>query len=993
MPNPFEQFKQTTEAPEATGGNPFAAFSAKVEKPLPEMRAEKGFIAKLQNPVDAIKEHGILANAAKWYMTPQAVFDKRSKDLRKDTIQSVPALADLSKVLDDYEQLAGTGNLTSEQEEEYYRLQDSYGDLYQRVAQAYDDGELEQGLSWDSFKAAWEEDAGGVMGEFVNGLIGTPELMMTPAGWTMAAGKSAAAAKAVGASQRAVKGSEIVGGMAGASALGATLTGSQNVSEQLAKTGKVNADEAILATEIGAVLSPVIVGAARGVISVGKGVGKSITQARVERYTKDATSKATDYVTRGLDPDVAIERAIDETVTSPKLREVLAAQHDYISEQLPKDRKPSVEVATEVSANNNAWSNFIGGVGKRLDYLISPIATQLSLINKSLGFSIQRYDMDLGLRIKAGLDVKEALRIDVFKGLSKIVGKKLHYYLVNQNRKAALKLVEDNPKMKETMGRVFKYLDDVIDEAQALGMKLGKLSDFFPRHVKDYAKYMRAKGYKITELQEYMARELDRKFKITNAAHRVSKSDSVDELRKFFTPEEFDVVLNKFLSTRKGEVTARSTATSMKPRVIEHVSEKDLASHYDDPIKTLTDYINTVSMKIQTRKFFGGKAADSPTNFRQPKRGAISMEEDMIEQSIGKLTRELSDSGQILPDDIGDVAALLHARFVGGSKSPNNLWGGVRDVIYSALLGNPIAAATQLGDTGASVYINGILPTLKTLVREVTDRKQLLKMDDVGLNNLVEELEHLRPTAKLLEKALKFGMFKKVDEIGKVTVMNAALDKARTMIKTKKGRAKLHNKYKDAFTPEEMTQLMQDLRIGRKSPNVKFLAWHELTRVQPISLSEMPAAYLNNPNGRIFYMLKSFTLKQIDLIRRESIQKIKEGHVAEGVGNLLRHVAVLGLANGSVEQGKAWLRGDEQPFDDIVIANMFRNYGLSSYLGEKVISGRPMAALAGLISPPLQVIDDVISSAIDGNFMKMSKNIPLVAIAAKPISMWFENDE
>ena len=55
-------------------------------------RAPKGFAETILNPVDAIKEHGIISNLVKNYFTPQEEYDKQKTGSKKDTINSVPAL-------------------------------------------------------------------------------------------------------------------------------------------------------------------------------------------------------------------------------------------------------------------------------------------------------------------------------------------------------------------------------------------------------------------------------------------------------------------------------------------------------------------------------------------------------------------------------------------------------------------------------------------------------------------------------------------------------------------------------------------------------------------------------------------------------------------------------------------------------------------------------------------------------------------------------------
>ena len=951
-------------------------------------RAPRGFAERVDNPVESIKEHGIISNLVKSYFTPAEDFDKQKKENRKATIHTVPAIAQLNETLDKFEALAATGTMTQEQEEQYGRVQDAYGDLYARVDKAYEEGKFDAGgFEWKDLADAWEKDAGGLVAEFLNSVVGTPELMVTPAGWAAVAAKTAQTAKVLGAGVKATKAAEIAGGMTGTALLGGSLTASQSAAEQYAKKGEVDAEEVQAAATLGAVAAPILVGGAKAIVKGGKAVSAANFDRQVKKYTEEAGSLAAEYTNKGLNPRRAVQRAIDETVKTPKLREELAKRHDYISTKTLEERVPDKDVSLEVSNKAAVFlSEKIKPVGKTLDYYLAPISTQLSLKHKGLGFSVQRHDQSLGLRIKHGLDVKERFQNSI-KKLPKEKVSKLHHALANRNREGALEMAGTDTDLVDSLKSLFSYLDDVHGEAKVLGMKIGHIEGYYPRRISDYSKYIKAKGYQVSEVQTFLASHLNKKFKLHKKESQFKKTIPIKEARKHFTPDEFDNAMNKFFETRRGAPTIKGASAGQKGRVIDRVSEEDLVKFYDDPIKTLTDYVNTMSMQVQTRKFFTDNGVLAPDEVPRIGDDVLSAETNLIDTSIGRLTRKLLDDGEILPEDIEGITALLHARFVGGSKSPNKISGGIKDLLYSALLGNPISAATQLGDIGAAVYLNDTGSAVKALAGQINNRAKRFTMKEMGLDNLVEELEHLRPTSKILEKALKYGLFKSVDRLGKEVVINASFKKMQKMVKTKEGRVKLHDKYREAFTPEEFTQLMSDIRLGRKSSNLKFMLWHELAKVQPISMSEMPPGYLNNPNGRIFYMLKTFTLKQLDIVRRDSIELIKQGKVKEGTSNLLRHAAILGLANGSVAQVKGWLRGDDEAFDDVVIANIFRNYGLSSYLAGDITSGKLGSAFVNLVIPPYNVIDDVGQAVATGDFMRGSKHIPVVG---KPFHLFME---
>ena len=123
--------------------------------------------------------------------------------------------------------------------------------------------------------------------------------------------------------------------------------------------------------------------------------------------------------------------------------------------------------------------------------------------------------------------------------------------------------------------------------------------------------------------------------------------------------------------------------------------------------------------------------------------------------------------------------------------------------------------------------------------------------------------------------AFKWSGFRAVDRLGKETLINRAFTNHVKAIKTEKGLAEFRKKWTPSFG-DDMPDLIEALKKGdMESNDVKLLLWHELSDMQPVSLSEMPLKYLQNPNGRTFYMLKTFTLKQFDVMRRDGIQLTK----------------------------------------------------------------------------------------------------------------------
>ena len=103
--------------------------------------------------------------------------------------------------------------------------------------------------------------------------------------------------------------------------------------------------------------------------------------------------------------------------------------------------------------------------------------------------------------------------------------------------------------------------------------------------------------------------------------------------------------------------------------------------------------------------------------------------------------------------------------------------------------------------------------------------------------------------------------------------------------------------------------------------DIKFVLFNELMDVQPITMSQMPTAYLNATKtaggfGRLMYQLKTFTLKQMDIVRTRALQKIANGRVVEGTAELAKYSLILGGTNATAQtikrQIQDWIEGGDR---------------------------------------------------------------------------------
>jgi len=141
----------------------------------------------------------------------------------------------------------------------------------------------------------------------------------------------------------------------------------------------------------------------------------------------------------------------------------------------------------------------------------------------------------------------------------------------------------------------------------------------------------------------------------------------------------------------------------------------------------------------------------------------------------------------------------------------------------------------------------------------------------------------------------------------------------------------------------------------------------ELSEVQPITKMETPQAYLDNPNGRVLYMLKTYQLKQLDVLRRQGYNNIKAGIqsgdkalIGRGVKNLAKISLTMGLGGATMSYVKDFLMGkDVDPALSDVPMNMLKTFSMSEYTLDKMKKGKYKDVVLDTVVPPLGAFEKV----------------------------------
>jgi len=490
-----------------------------------------------------------------------------------------------------------------------------------------------------------------------------------------------------------------------------------------------------------------------------------------------------------------------------------------------------------------------------------------------------------------------------------------------------------DPQFAKDWIEVRKTLDSLGKELKQAGILSHMREDYFPRMVADREGLLAQMGFEQkTKLQEKLARA-------EAAALRRGETS--------LSTEEASSIINTFM--QQGGLGGGRKPSFTQHRKIENLTP-EMEEFYFSPTEAFHTYARTAVKELEKVRFFGKDAVRVEHN------GKPRLD---IEQSIGQLIERELRQKTIIPEQVPEMASLLRSRFIGGERVSSKFVQDAKNYGNIALLGDLTSGLVQSGDAIMSVYQTGLRPTLKTVVQQITGKQQV-SMKDFGLaDHISEEFVGTRKSAKILNFVLK-PVFSKIDAWGKDIVLNSAINSAQRLARTESGAAKLGEKYAAAFG-SDFPQLLADLKSKQVTPQVKLLAFHELSNLQPVSKLEMPQGYLDNPNGRILYMLKSYQLKQFDILRRDAYQEIKNGRIAKGLGNLTKLGITLGIAGATTAQVRSWILGIDDPLEGSdVWDNALKTYGWSSYVQDKVQAGKPAEAVAGLVAPPYKVMDTLI---------------------------------
>jgi len=586
------------------------------------------------------------------------------------------------------------------------------------------------------------------------------------------------------------------------------------------------------------------------------------------------------------------------------------------------------------------------GTRQSLDNNMGNISTTLRGFDPALERRVRAVPLTIGQRSEAAAEQVRPFLEGAGK-LSKIEQNILEEALLNGDA-ATVKAL---PGMRESYTAVERLLGGMEKELQALGRFGEGVVNYFPRVIKDFEGLKNALGQDAR--------------KGFDKVMLLAETEMLQKKNRGLTEIERSLVANRYLYAPEQSSSLPGYA---KGRKIGEVPP-ELMKFYEEPGAALMRYVSGAVSDIEIARFFG-------RDIKVTKSGKHKFTD--VDGSIGNIVERLAKEGKLDTEGAKALRDNLRAFFVEGQKSPEAWLQDIRNVTNLGLLGDLSSAATQIQDSLMVVAYHGVRPTVEAAIQNIRGAK--LKPEDLGIGNkITEELSTERLSGKLLHHVLR-PVFGRVDRIGKMMNISATVAEAQSLVKTPKGLEKLREKWGDYFS-QDFPALVADLQAKRQSPLVRELAYGDLADRQPISMLEMPLNYAKNPNLRIAWQLKSWMIKQTDMIRREAVQKIASGDPkqmlqgAKALTTLLASYAVFGVPSDTIKDWMSFREAD--PFKGSnMVENVMQAFGMNRYAADRLAQGNLTEVVSGMVMPPiLKVVGE---PALKGKPELYARNIPFL---------------
>jgi len=612
------------------------------------------------------------------------------------------------------------------------------------------------------------------------------------------------------------------------------------------------------------------------------------------------------------------------------------------------------------------------------DSITRPVSSMIEKISPKLWLKINKYLYTTGIEQKKSFEKIKPFN-DKLAQLKKNKVQKEDYYTIDfllKNISANKENIEvgkaykiqldsllNKYDLKKDFDSVAEELNRIYGELKEVGVDVGFLQDYIPRMVDPKQKEAFLSYIEQTEQYSEIMRALKQE-KFFNDMTLDERAKFVNNFLRGYIPR--DVITLKRIGNIKYE------------RNIQEI-DADLNEFYLDTTDALIKYVESTTKLIEQKKLFGTERKDISTLRTAIKRKRNQIDKNPTEKAKKELKLleeqvELMQNGS-LEDSVGQIVYELASQQKLSIDEERILKRGLSGIIdfkqtsrgiqfaknltYALTLGNVKTSITQIGDLAFSLYNNNYMSTVQSI------RNKKIDVRDLGIDSIMSELSTQDGLHKFIQVEFKYTGLTKVDLFGKNTFVNSTWISAKKKLKA--GNKQINDELDFIFDEYEgqAEQVKKDILADKYTEDVGFYLYNRLSEIQPINIASMPLAYLENPNARLLYSLKTFAIKQLDFTRKEILSKIiKEPKKA--LANALRLQVSIMLMGGTADLIKSFWSDEDLDIEEIFLENLLIYNFLSRYTIKTATQRGVCSAVWNSITPPLIGIVD---KAQQGKFL------------------------
>lgn len=516
------------------------------------------------------------------------------------------------------------------------------------------------------------------------------------------------------------------------------------------------------------------------------------------------------------------------------------------------------------------------------------------------------------------------------------------------------------------------------------GISIAKIGNVKERSIDVVDQYMN-RFYKVSTdaLTDYISGAVQM---IENKKYFGRETKELQNLRKMVANRETTIADYKAMEPKEAkwkEIKTRNYKIGAVEAQIRNTYDKDVKAELQDRKTKLEAEVEFLrNRRAEQVKEIAINRME--VELAQVKKEVDDLADSKIENSVGNLLLEMAEQGKISHTQELRLKELLLARFSNQGLG-NEFLRLLRDGGYIWTLGNFESAITQFGDLGTSAYKNGLWNTAFEYVKAWQGKSEIT-INDLGLEKIIQDGGYADTSAwsRALDKVLKYTGFEKMDKIAKQTLVNSAVRKARADAKAESPELEAYLRHEFG---EKWVDVKEDLKTGAVTDEIMEYAMFQLLDVQPITIDQMPRYYAEGGKKRLFYMMKSYFIKQLNEYRKICFETAKS-NPRKAVVDMTRLTVYLMLFNAGADVLKDLLFGRPVNVPDSLVDNIFIGGSINRYQAMSVKREGLFKTLQKQLLFPVMLDELVVDILSDKEVKDWNtwKNVPLVG---RPYYWWF----